>query len=77
MMTLQEITNEAFQRMKERHPLLTQHLYDYIRTSPVDGGGFEVLGVRKGEIYATPEEAQDAREAAIMRVLLEVEHVYH
>ena len=69
MTTLQGVTDKLEQQLRNELPKLAEYLDMTIVTRSLWGGGFDVLGVT----YATTEEAEDARRAAIMGRLLKAQ----
>lgn len=69
MIELQQATNELEQQLRADHPHFAAYLDMTIIARPLWQYGFDVLGA----IYATAEEAEEARRAAVMFELLKVD----
>ncbi len=68
MTELQQATNELEQQLRADHPRLATYLDLMLEPHKIWGGGWLVLG----EIYASLEQAHEARRAAVMAKLIEV-----
>jgi cytochrome c-type biogenesis protein CcmH/NrfG len=69
MTQLQQATDELEQQLRAGHPHLAAYLDLMLEPHKIWGGGWLVLG----EIYANQEQAHEARRAAVMAKLVEVD----
>lgn len=69
LMQLAELTDQHEQQIRGRHPKLAAYLDMMLEPAPMWGSGWLVLGT----IYASKDDAHEARRAAVMMKLTEVD----